>query len=639
MTQIFFGKAAKALCVVSAVVALTGCDLSKNHTNIDRTGNAEFQDYRDAMASRMPEIDERGGPIEEGIPSLQPYVADPGDNLKTMPLVSISVNQTVPLRDVLFELADQAEYDIELDPRIRGSIIFTARNKPFDAVIAKIADISGLRYKFSDDSLRVELDTPYAETYKINYLSYTRQNTSSVRNNVAVVTGDGADTGSQFEVTATSESDFWGELEANLEGILGASSNTGTMTTSRDPRITAVAENPAPVAPVSGVETPPAATAAATPAADGGITAEQAVEGSAAATASAGDTAVPPPPEASPETVLRVDSLPTDEEDDRSQSSETGETSESRFSINRQAGIITVFAPERIHKQVAQYLKDIEKSVSAQVLIEAKVLEVTLTDEFSTGIDWSTFGLLSGDFDVNLDSPDLGLDTAFNIAYVGNEFTTAIEAISQYGTIKALSSPRMTVLNNQSAVLGVATNRVYFDLDIDVTTDEGVTQTEIDSNIRNVPEGVLINVLPSIDLDNQIVTMAIRPTITRTEGEGVEDPAIGFLLRSNDIDDLEVPPVPEVNVQEFDSVLKLRSGEAIVMGGLIQDRSTSNQTGIPVLSEIPVLGAAFRNHADSITKTELVVFLKATILDGSNVHNTDKDLYRTFSHDRRPLDF
>ena len=99
---------------------------------------------------------------------------------------------------------------------------------------------------------------------------------------------------------------------------------------------------------------------------------------------------------------------------------------------------------------------------------------------------------------------------------------------SSFGTTRALASPRLTVLNNQAAILNVANNRVFFEVEIDVTTDEGVTQTDIDSDIRNVPEGVLVNVQPSIDLDNQTISMALRPTITRVIRE-VNDPAVQFV--------------------------------------------------------------------------------------------------------------
>ena len=119
-----------------------------------------------------------------------------------------------------------------LDPRISGSIIFTAKDKPFDDVVKRIAEISGLRYKFDDDVLRVELDTPFSKTYKIDYLNYVRKSTSSVDNNISVATDQGAKTGSSFEAASQSENDFWTELSTNLTQILGVDQSEGNMKTS-----------------------------------------------------------------------------------------------------------------------------------------------------------------------------------------------------------------------------------------------------------------------------------------------------------------------------------------------------------------------------------------------------------------------
>ncbi len=616
------------LCAALFAVLLTGCDLTKNQLKIDREGDKQVQDYRDSLAPRLPEPDAEA--TESKVPELQPYVADVSENLKPMPLVSISVNQTVPVRDVLFELAQQADYDIELDPRIKGSIIFTARERPFDLVVQRIAEIAGLRYKFEDDILRVELDSPYQKNYKVDYLSFIRKNKGSIRNDVSVVSGEGTDTGSNFEAASESEADFWGELEVNLAQILGASTELSSLKTKKDPRITATTDNPAPIAPT-------------TPAGVDGAAVPPPVDGQVA------PTTAPPAPGQAPQAVLRVDSLPTDEDEDpNAQQAGADKGNGVTFAINKQAGIISVIATEKLHKEIERYLTELKRSVTSQVLIEAKVLEVSLTDEFATGIDWFLVdGLLSGELNVGVDTvgdtlapvfepisdPNISLD----LAYVGNDIQAVIQAVSRFGTVKALASPRLTVLNNQSAVLNVANNQVYFEIDIDVTTEEGVTQTDIDSDIKNVPEGVLINVQPSINLDDKTISLAVRPTITRIV-EFVNDPAVSFVVASADLDSEITSPVPVVNIQEMDSVVRMKSGQAILMGGLMQDRATSQQTGAPVLSEIPVMGALFRNQGDKIQKTELVVFIKATIVEGDeSIHDTDRDLYRTFSGDRRPL--
>lgn len=615
---------AKAVAIMllgaTMMAPLAGCDLAKNDLKIDRSADMEVQDYRDALAQRLPDVKDKKAD-EAGIPELKPYMATPNDKLKPMPLVSVSVNQTVPLKDVLYEAAEQADYDIELDPRIKGSIIFTARNRPFDEVVDKIAESAGLRYKFSDDSVKVELDTPYHEVYKIGYLSYIRTNSSSISNDVAVVSGEGADTGSKFKAESKSEADFWGELDTNLTQLMGVNREAATMRTKKDPKITATTENPAPVEPVLLT-------------ADGEIA--QNANGAPAQQVQV----------AAPEAVLRVEPLPVDDEEESQQNPNGEDPFAARYSINRQAGIVSVFASERQQKQVAKYLDMLKKAVSSQVLIEAKVLEVSLTDEFSAGIDWNA--AIGDRFITGVDTvgeviapalqPVSDPNLSFLAAYSSGDFNATVEALQRFGTVHALASPRLTVLNNQSAVLNVARNQVYFELEVDTSNTDNITTVDVDSNIRNVPEGVLINVQPSIDLDNETVAMSVRPTVTRIV-DYVNDPGVAFAVADAALDEPIVSRVPVVNVQEFDSVIQMNNGEPIIMGGLIQDRSQSVQNAVPVLGEIPLVGGLFRNQSDKIQKTELVVLMKATIIEGTNsITPTDKDLYRSFSQDRRPFD-
>lgn len=601
---------------LAASVSLSGCDLVDNQLKMDRSSHLDFQDYRDAMAPRVNnenEVAANNTGKDAAIPDFASYVAAPSENIKPMPLVSISVNQTVPLRDVLYELAEQADYDIELDPRISGSIIFTARERPFDMVIKRISEIAGLRYKFDEDSVRVELDLPYQKNYKIDYLSYVRSNKSTIKNDVSVVTGGGAGTGSNFSSEAVSEANFWKELETGLAQILGVAPGSGQMVTSADPQITAVEPTAAPVAPVV-VENPDGTTTVQTQA---------------------------------PNAVLQVAPLPSVASGGGA-GTVTAQTN--TFSINKQAGMISVIATERQQTQIEEYLKEVKRSSTSQVLIEAKVLEVSLRDEYAAGINWSNLGQIISVGDVGagfmntantLARPFLNgeatTESNFKLAVLGNDATVVLDALSRFGTVHALASPRLTVLNNQTAALNVATNQVYFEIDVDVSTTDAGTQTTIDSEIRNVPEGVLINVQPSIDLDNATVSMAVRPTITRIT-EYKEDPAVAFIANANGQNISS--GIPVVNVQEMDSVIKVGSGQAVVMGGLLQDRSEGTDRGVPVLSEIPILGNAFKNHADRIQKTELVIFLKATIVDadGNTVAPADRDLYKRFSGDRRPLD-
>lgn len=593
-----------------ALPLLSSCEMSQNYMKHDRENNMQEQDYRDAFAPRDLEVE--ASVDDSNIPPLQSSVSRPDANYKAMPLVSVSVNQTIPLKDVIYEIAEQAQYDVELDPRITGSIIFSARNRPMDEVIDRIADIAGLRYKFDNNMLRVEIDTPYHEIYQINYLALSRTNASSISNNISVVSGDGADTGSQFSASNESVLDFWKELETNLTQIIESNRDSNRLATKVDPNVTVAESNPAPVSPIVMDE-------------NGNIS-----------------DAGPNVQVQAPQAVLNVNSLPVEGGDS---AADAEEAFQARFSLNKQAGLISVFAPERLQKKVANYVDELKKSVTSQVLIEAKVLEVSLNDRFSAGIDWSkidikTFGgrgalgfgpsaagsgLIRGIIDP---SGIQQYNSGISYEKTSDNFSAAVEALSRFGTVQALASPRLTVLNNQSAALNVAENIVYFEVKTERTpsTTVGVPDTiDTTSTIKSVPEGVLINVQPAIDNDLQRISMAIRPTIT-TITSRVEDPANAGNF------------VPQVNVQEFDSIIQVNNGQAVVLGGLIQDKVTSTRNGVPVLSEVPFIGGAFRNQKDEIQKTELVVFLKATIVDnGNTIHNTDKDLYRTFSSDRRPF--
>lgn len=594
-----------------ALPVLASCELSQNYMKHDRENSFEPQDYRDALAPRQLDVNKDSSDAGN-IPALKPYVAQPDLNYKPMPLVSVSVNQTIPLRDVIYEITEQAGYDAEIDPRIRGSIIFSARNRPLDMVIDHISEIAGLRYSFEDNILRVELDTPYHEIYKINYLALVRTNSSSINNDISVVSGEGSDTGSSFTAENESVLDFWGELETNLQQILDSNRDSNRLTTKRDPQVTVASSNPAPVEAIVMDE-------------NGNIS-----------------NAGPSVQVQAPQAVLNINALPL-EDDDMS----SGEDPfAARFSLNKQAGLVSVFAPERLQVRISDYLYEVKKSATSQVLIEAKILEVTLNDEFSAGIDWSKLDvdLFGGSLGIGFGAGGGGLVRALlsgeaaggspdgSLVFNRAGFNGAVDALAQFGTVQALASPRLTVLNNQSAALNVAQNVVYFEVDSEVTTgDAGAAVASIDTEAKTVPEGVLINVQPAIDLDLRRISMAIRPTITTiTSFTNDPNPALAAALVTS--------PVPNVNVQEFDTVIQVENGQAVVLGGLIQDKVISTRNSVPVLGETPFIGALFRNQVDQVEKTELVVFLKATIVEGGNtIHNTDRDLYRTFSSDRRPF--
>lgn len=591
---------------LAVLLVLTGCSDFENRLKYDRAAEQSREDYREALSPR-PAVDV-SDLNSQMIPAPQPFAATPVELEDPMPLVSISVNQTVPLRDLLFELADQAGFDIEMDPQIQGSIILTARNRPFDEVIDRIADMAGLRYKLKDGLLRVQLDRPYHKNYKMDYVNVARSLNSSISLDVSVVSGDGADVGSAASIDTSTETDFWAELASNIEQILTSSDNFVSLATLTNPQVQ-------PVPPTLPLQYD----------AQGNVVAG----GGAPVLNIQFPTAPGEPP------------LPN---------------APATYSINRQSGLISVFASHRQHNEVEEYLERLKASATSQVLIEAKILEVSLTDEYAAGINWNSItdnvnitGLSYFDSDFSLPglTPPVTVGDGFSATLTpGSDLSLVVDAISRFGTVRALSSPRLTVLNHQAAVLNVVENRVFFEFDVEVErADEagGDDTIEVDTEIRSVPEGLVISVLPSIDVDTGLITMALRPTIS-TVVNTIEDPTprLAVLVSGLDAADADLlddltNQVPELAVQEIDSIVKMQSGQVIVMGGLMRDRNQVEETGVPVLSDVPYLGNLFKNKNDLIEKTELVIFLKATLLPGSNLHKTDRELYNKFSQDRRPF--
>jgi len=571
----------------------------------------EFGDYKKGLEARPADSDMFANEKNSSVPKM---MALSQEDLRTsnitgnIPLVSVSVNQLVSLRDILYDLTDQAEFDLILDPSISGSIIYTARNKPFDQVIAEIADLAGLKYEFKGRNLRIEVDRPYMKRYNISYLNIIRGFESTVTASVTVGTAEG--NGSSYNLNSSSDSDFWLDLSSNLAQIMGLTERFNyVLRTSVDPRaevIAVSAATPVPSSSASSAENSDATGETAT--AEGGATTETATDGQASGQS---------------------------QESGASQQ-EGGEVVQS-FIVNKLAGMVTIYGTDRQQKTIEAYLEELQRAVATQVLIEAKVLEVELTDEFSTGIDWSAVfreGLGITNFSFSAAAPQMTPPQAglLTFAMEGSDIDATVTALSRFGIVRALASPRLTVLNNQSASLNVAKNRVFFEISIDQTTEEGVTTTEVSSTINTVPEGIIINVLPSVNMNTKEVMMSVRPSVTRID-DTVNDPAVAFL----NVPGIE-SEIPIVDVREIDTVVKMMSGEVVVIGGLMQDRTVSKQEGVPAASEIPFLGGLFRNQGDRIQKYELVILLRAVVLDNrSSIHPVDKNMYQTYGADRRPF--
>ncbi|MGV0757941.1 hypothetical protein V6768_01440 [Tistrella mobilis] len=328
--------------------------------------------------------------------------------------------------------------------------------------------------------------------------------------------------------------------------------------------------------------------------------------------------------------------------DDAAQVADPADDRRPRLSVNPRTGVIAVYGDRHAQDIVRRVIAGLRRTTGRQVLIEARVVEVALDEGYEAGIDWSA--ILSGDVAIagRFGAPAArianGVDDVLGIRVSGSDIDALVGLAARFGAVRTLSSPRLTVLNNQTALLKVAENAVYFTLDVERETDDdtGDVTLTVNSKLNTVPIGLVLSVQPAIAADERSVVMTVRPTITRIARE-VADPGVA-IASQNQVESL----VPVVEVRELDSVLRIRSGEIMIMGGLMEERARFDESGAPVLKDLPWVGRLFRADTDASHTVELVVFLRATILPddtGGTIAPADIDLYRGFTTDPRPLPF
>ncbi|MCL2473494.1 MAG: secretin N-terminal domain-containing protein [Alphaproteobacteria bacterium] len=324
--------------------------------------------------------------------------------------------------------------------------------------------------------------------------------------------------------------------------------------------------------------------------------------------------------------------------------SEAAEKNQSHFSINKQAGLITVFGDSTKHQNVEKFLDELMPKVSAQVLIDARIIEVELDETYQAGINWSAALGSSINIAANYGGGVIG-NTAGELLTAGvstENLDALISLVEGFGTARVLSAPRLAVLNNQTALLKVATNQVYFTTQAQFTTTTNasgvaVVSTPVYTSTPNtVPIGFVMIVQPSINLENGLITMTIRPSVSRSVGE-VEDPSIALNAATAGLTNKVKSPIPVLAVREMDSVIQLKSGEVAVMGGLMQDSSLNNELGVPGLSEVSIFGNLFKSRDNRAKTTELVILLKATITNHPSPPKADSELYDNYFNDARRL--
>jgi MSHA biogenesis protein MshL len=452
-------------------------------------------------------------------------------------------------------------------------------------------------------------DTPFMKTYKVDYVNISRetQSTIAVSGQISTQSGGGGNSAgaqgpgggtSSTSVNTTAKNNFWEVLHENIRSIL---SSTRALSQSADER-----------------------------------------QAQAEATRAAREERI-----AQAESVARAGQNATNLFQTVFGSNQGAQAADIKqdIIINPISGTVSVMGTERQHQLIQQYLDSVGTSSQRQVLIEATIAEVTLSNTYQAGVDWSRLAFNGGGFTFTQaligtvgplgGGPPAGLAIGYtnNTANTGNVSAT-VKLLEQFGKTRVLSSPKLMALNNQTALLKVVDNVVYFQIQSSISQGTAGLVTNnllaVTTTAQTVAVGFIMSMTPQIN-DNGVVTITVRPTVTRVQ-KFVEDP--NPLLKTgptgvpltNPLSNL----VPQVQVREMESVLQLVSGQTAVLGGLMQDNIARNTDQIPGVGNIPRLGEAFQFRNDNVQKTELVIFIRPVVVTNPSINSEELKHLRQF---------
>ncbi|WP_370280274.1 pilus (MSHA type) biogenesis protein MshL [Pontibacterium sp.] len=287
-----------------------------------------------------------------------------------------------------------------------------------------------------------------------------------------------------------------------------------------------------------------------------------------------------------------------------------------RVVVMPQTGMIIVRAlPSELHT-VREYLNKAELTLHRQVVIEAKILEITLNDNYQAGVNWTALGRpgsAASNKTVTLEQVGSsitadGLGGIFRSAFALNDFTAVIELLGRQGDVQVLSSPRVSTINNQKAVIKVGTDE-FFVTEVETTTTTG-TSTTTTPSVELTPffSGIALDVTPQISEEGEIV-LHIHPTVSE-----VEDQQKQINIGS---DDLSLP-LAFSSIRESDSIVRANSGQVIVIGGLMKSENEDQNERTPFLGELPGVGNLFTQRRTVGSKTELVILLRPVLADNDS---------------------
>lgn len=522
---------------------------------------------------------------------------------------SVVVNE-VPVKEILFALARESKINVDIHPAIQGRATLNAVDQTLPAILERLAKQVDLTYRMEGNVLHITPDQPVLRIYKVDYVNMSRDTkgfigadgqissasqSSGAGGTVSSSSGNGANNSSRTSVDSISKNHLWESLIQNIKELLAE--------TDKEVIVTRIG------------------------------TAGQSNNQAEAKTTNANGTTI---------TInTQSDAAKAEAEDRDRQKSEYKTLFAANVIANAETGVISVRATNKQHDKVQEFIDRVMGSAKKQVLIEATIVEVILNDGYQAGIDWSRLGRLgsAGFVFSQVLGPQVGtlVDAAtINRAegsrgivagYVnGNHgILSSVQLLQQFGDTKVLSSPKLMVLNNQTAVLKVVDNLVYFTVQAQQSTVGGTvggTLNSITTTPNTVPVGVVMSVTPQIS-DSSVVNINVRPTVSRRITD-VEDPnpelkKVGVTSK-----------IPVIQIREMESLLQINSGNTAVLGGLMQDELQRNTDKVPGLSNIPGVGKLFTGKNDINKKTELVIFLRPTVISNASLESDELQSYKKY---------
>ncbi|HSM20821.1 MAG TPA: pilus (MSHA type) biogenesis protein MshL, partial [Rubrivivax sp.] len=457
----------------------------------------------------------------------------------------LAVNQA-PAAQVFMQIGAATSYNMLISPDVAGNVTITLKDTTVPEALESMRELFGYDFRITGNRIFVYPNSVQTRLYRINYLPGRRQGASDLRVTSSSITGsgNGSTTGNgtaapgsgqrpddSSHVRTTSDADFWAEVRASLQAMVGSEGGRSVV-------------------------------------------------------------------------------------------------------LNPASGVIVVRATSFELRQVDQYLRAIQVSIERQVMIEAKIIEVSLSKEAQTGINWGAFGRILGDklgVALGVAAPGTVLQTVgalvadgaivrpaesitttgqgrgfYGLALQSDNFAALLNFLETQGDVSVLSSPRIATLNNQKAVLKVGTDELYVTGVTTTTTSSGDSSVSSPTlNLEPFFSGIALDVTPQIDEQGNVM-LHVHPSISRVT-ERTKNIDLGDLGRFQ-------LPLATSAISEIDSLVRVRDGEIVAIGGLMKQESRADRSGVQGLQDVPGVGALFRQTSDLSSKRELVILLKPTVI-------------------------